>query len=152
MVTIILFILIALICAFFIMKWAIDEEAIFEGIGLVLIVWIGLFFLSLIPMHFEGLYRGYGMGERTGYITKLSEKGIFWKTIEGQIQVGTGNMSALQEPFDFTIRKLRPDLIALADSLGTTSSRVKIHYVQWLVMPCYVGDSGYEVDDIEVLE
>ena len=152
MISIISFVLIGLVIAFFIVKWYVYEDEIAIGIRMTFLVWIGLAFVCILPLHCEGLYRGYSVGERTGYITKIADKGIIWKTIEGQIQVGTGNMSALQAPFDFTIRKSRPDLIALADSVGTSNVKIKLHYVQWLVMPYYVGSSGYEVDSIEILE
>jgi hypothetical protein len=152
MFTIILFTLVALICGFFIIKLGIRDGEIFSSLGIVVPLWIGLSMFAYLPLKFEGLYRGYSVGERTGYITKMAEKGIIFKTIEGQIQAGTGNMSALQEPFDFTIRKSRPDLIVLADSVRTNSIKIKLHYIQWYIMPIYIGDSGYEVDRIEVLE
>lgn len=91
--------------------------------------------------------RGYSDGTREGYITKVSEKGIYWKTIEGQIQVGTGEMAALQNPFDFSIPKHRKDLQeAITQNLG---KKVRINYIQWLIMPYSIGDSGYEVVSIE---
>lgn len=94
-----------------------------------------------------GLIRGYSDGVREGYITKVSDKGVVWKTWEGQIQMGTGEMAALQQPFDFSISKNKRDLHEAA--MANLGKRVRITYVEWWVMPYSVGSSGYEVVSIE---
>lgn len=94
-----------------------------------------------------GLMSGYSDGVREGYITKVSDKGVVWKTWEGQIQVGTGEMAALQQPFDFSIPKNKRDLHEAA--MTNLGKRVRITYVEWLLMPYSVGSSGYEVVSIE---
>lgn len=94
-----------------------------------------------------GLIRGYSDGVREGYITKVSDKGVVWKTWEGQIQVGTGEMAALQQPFDFSIPKNKRDLYEAA--MVNLGKRVRITYVEWLLIPYSVGSSGYEVVSIE---
>lgn len=51
----------------------------------------------------SGFVPSYSTGSREGYVTKISVKGLIFKTYEGQLQVGTGEMSALQEPWDFSV-------------------------------------------------
>ena len=96
-----------------------------------------------------GLMPDYASGHRTGYITKLSLKGMFWQTNESQIQVGVGEMASLQEPFKVSIAD--PAILAQANELCGTDTRVKVHYTQWLVQPLWRGRSGYEVTKLEVI-
>lgn len=96
-----------------------------------------------------GLLRGYSDGVREGYITKISEKGLVWKTFEGEYQVGTGNMSAIQPPMQFSIPREAADLIKSAnDNMG---KKVRIKYLEWYWMPFKIGDSGYELISIELV-
>jgi hypothetical protein len=87
-----------------------------------------------------GFWPDYSTGTREGYITKVSVKGAFWKTNEAQIQVGTGEMAALQEPFSFSISD--PAMAELVNSyLG---DRVRIEYTQWLIQPYSLGETPYD--------
>jgi hypothetical protein len=105
--------------------------------------------ISFIPMT-GGLYRGYSEGNREGYVTKISERGIIWKTWEAQIQVGTGEMAALQSPYEFSIPKDKKELyLTIRDSLG---KKVNIEYTQWLLMPYWVGSSGVELTSIKQIK
>lgn len=94
-----------------------------------------------------GFYADYSTGEREGYITKLSEKGIVFKTNESQLQVGTGNMAALQEPWAFSV----PDsqLPAIQENLG---KKVRIKYTQFLLMPWRYGETDYLVTAVTPIE
>jgi hypothetical protein len=93
-----------------------------------------------------GLYDGYSEGYREGFVTKISHKGLIWKTWEGQMQVGVGELAALQEPFKFSMRDT--EVIKLVQSLAG-DQRVKLHYTEWLIMPFKIGDSGYEIVKVE---
>lgn len=95
-----------------------------------------------------GLLPGYSTGEREGYITKISHRGVIWKTWEGQIQVGTGNMAALQEPWGFSVVE-EEILSEIQENLG---NRVRVTYKEWLMQPFNRGSSGYEITSVGVLE
>lgn len=87
-----------------------------------------------------GFWPDYSTGTREGYITKVSVKGAIWKTNEAQIQVGTGAMAALQEPFSFSISD--PDMARFVEMyLG---EKVRIEYTQWLVQPYRLGETPYD--------
>lgn len=96
-----------------------------------------------------GLMPGYGEGVRYGYVTKLSYRGLCWKTYEGQMQVGTGEMAALQRPFSFCVpnEEVRKQVVPL---IGT-GEKVGLRYRQWLVIPFRRGSVGYEIVGVEKL-
>jgi len=100
----------------------------------------------LIPAR-DGLMRDYSIGTREGFVTKISETGIFWKTYEAQMQIGTGDMSALQAPFNFSVPKNKPELYIKLQSYQ--GKKVMIKYSQWLMMPFRIGSSSHELLDIE---
>jgi hypothetical protein len=94
-----------------------------------------------------GLLPNYSVGEREGYLTKLSHKGVIWKTWEAEMQIGTGNMSALQTPFQFSVE----DKLAIETKL-LLGQRVRVHYTEFMLMPYRYGETNYlltAVTDIE---
>jgi hypothetical protein len=95
-----------------------------------------------------GLGRDYSVGVRDGYLTKVSQKGVIWKTNEAQLQVGTGNMAALQEPFEFSV----PDAAIATEAGLSIGKKVRVHYTQWIIQPFARGESGYECVRIELLD
>lgn len=125
-----------------------DKEMVLIGGGVVTLV--ALFFTAFIGFGLEGLYPGYSTGVRHGYITKISRKGVIFKTYEGEMQIGTGQQAALQEPFEFSVKSenVRQKIATLVGS----GQRVQVQYRQWLVMPWTVGETGYEIVDVRVDE
>jgi energy-coupling factor transporter transmembrane protein EcfT len=95
-----------------------------------------------------GLQENYSEGLREGYVTKLSNTGIIWKTNEGQLQIGTGQMAALQEPWHFSC----PDKDVWDRLNKLLGKKVRIRYRQWLLQPYSEGDSGYEVVSVMPLD
>ena len=89
------------------------RDRYFEKFATSIFLWtIGPFVASLLCIFLipatGGMLSGYSEGIREGYITKFSEKGIIWKTYEAQIQIGTGELAALQAPFAFSIERHNP--------------------------------------------
>ena len=95
-----------------------------------------------------GLFDGYSSGTRDGYLTKSSVVGVIWKTTEAQIQVGTGQMAALQEPFEFSIK----DSVVIAAAQEHLSQKVRVEYRQWLIQPFRYGGTSYECVSITPLD
>lgn len=120
-----------------------------EDIALVIGGYIGIQIVIFFPMlgFTTGLYEGYSEGTRTGYVTKLSRKGVIYKTYEGEMQLGAGLQASLQEPFKFSVRdkEIVQQLVEAADE----GSRVKLHYTQWLIQPYKHGSSSYEIIKVE---
>ena len=126
------------------------EDILMWGfLGSVSLVFI-LFFLGFffIPAT-TGLVPHYSQGERTGYITKLAYKGLIWKTWEGEMQMGVGQMASLQEPFKFSV--VNETILKEVESHLGTEHKILLHYNQWGMMPFMLGESGYEITGVEQL-
>jgi hypothetical protein len=98
----------------------------------------------------SGLMPDYSTGTREGYLTKISEKGVIWKTHEGEMQIGTGDLAALQKPFAFSVNKNNSDVYKLV--YENQGKKVKLSYKGWLIMPYSIGDSNCEVVDVHLIK
>ncbi len=117
-------------------------------IGVIGSIMLSLIIVPLLIKSVDGLYPGYSEGQRTGYLTKISYKGVLWKTWEGELQIGAGEQAALQTPFAFSVTD--PEVMnAIKANLG---KRVTVEYREWLAMPYRVGSSGYEITKVTVQE
>jgi len=79
------------------------DKVVFSFIGTI--VWVIITFLAC-PFAVRvttGMMPDYSKGQRMGYVTKISNKGFCWKTWEAEMQIGTGDLAALQKPFEFSI-------------------------------------------------
>lgn len=93
-----------------------------------------------------GLLPDYSEGMRTGYLTKISKKGVFWKTWEVEMQVGAGEQAALQQPWHFSVADEK-----LAQTLRTSLGRkATVEYREWLLMPYSIGESGYVSEKVDL--
>lgn len=88
-----------------------------------------------------GALSDYSAGTREGYITKLSVRGLIYKTNEGEMQVGVGAMASLQEPWSFSV----PDPLALEQVRECLGKHAVVTYKQWFIQPFSRGGSSYEV-------
>ncbi len=110
----------------------------------VLVLVVGYFFL----------FGDYSKGFRAGTIIKLSEKGILFKTREGQLNMGmvvTDNAaaSATNNLWSFSVEN-NPELIKTMEKAMLSGHRVKLNYKEkYLTFP-WVGDTKYVVYAIEV--
>ena len=118
----------------------------------------GLIFIGLciVIVPFTGLMYGYSEGQRTGDIYKFSEKGIFWKSYEGEMYLGgmtTGANGSLEmEKFYFSIPsseyEQKKDIIEkLKNCNEDRSQKCTVEYTQWLVKPIKIS-SGYVVETV----
>ncbi|MEN6550063.1 MAG: hypothetical protein ABFE07_28810 [Armatimonadia bacterium] len=97
---------------------------------------------------FGGLNPSYSHGVREGFVTKLSDKGAIWTTHEGQLQIGTKEVTTMQETWGFSC----PDDKVWEQIQGAMGRRVRLHYKEWMIMPYALGETSYEVRSVEVLE
>ncbi|MBI4991735.1 MAG: prepilin-type N-terminal cleavage/methylation domain-containing protein [Candidatus Harrisonbacteria bacterium] len=107
--------------------------------------------LVLSKVNLIGVMPNYSTGERVGYVTKLSVKGVVFKTHEAQLQVGQGEQVATQAPFDFSVDKKSEAVLKKLSLAMERGNKVRLKYRQWLLMPVYVGESGYEVMEVQEL-
>lgn len=114
---------------------------------LICVAVCGIIFYPLIALT-GGLAEGYAIGTADGYLTQLCLEGVIFKTYEGQIQIGTGKLAALQAPGKFSVSDTN-----IKDQIEKNlGKKVRLTYKEWIIMPFRVGRSGYEVIDVEVLD
>ena len=88
------------------------------------------------------LHWSYSEGERAGYLQKLSRKGWFCKTWEGEILLSS-MPGAIPERFAFTVR----DENVVKQLQAAMGQRVQLSYSQHVGLPtsCF-GETSYFVD------
>jgi hypothetical protein len=113
------------------MKWLVGSV-----LGLVLL----LAAYTWVMLHWS-----YSTGERAGYVQKISRKGVFCKTWEGEVAL-VSMPGTVAEKFEFSVRD---DAVAEAiqKSLG---SRVTLVYEQHVGLPtrCF-GDTQYFIVEVK---
>ena len=109
-----------------------------------------LFTTSWTWSAFVGFPISYAEGSRVGYVTKASVKGIIFKTNEFEVQVGQGQMAALQKPYPMSC----PDDELWGKILTVQSSgdKVQIFYTQVWSNPWCMGSTSYRIQRVEKSE
>src|SRR4029077_7289902 len=105
---------------------------------------ISLVVLVLAAWTFLTLNYTYSSGERAGYVQKISNKGWFCKTWEGELAMA--NLpGAMPQIFEFTVR----DENVAAQIAKTMGQRVELHYEQHRGIPisCF-GDTEYFISTL----
>jgi len=116
---------------------------------------IGIILLLLLigVMVFLNL-ANFSTGFRAGVPTKLSKKGVIFKTWEGQLNVGGLTNSAegaIPTQWDFTIKASADSVVSKIDKAILEGKRVKLLYQEKYVRFFWFGDTKYFVYDVEVL-
>jgi hypothetical protein len=115
---------------------------------------IGLLFIAFM------MFGSYGDGYRAGALTKVSRKGVLFKTNEGEMFIGTsiengdGDVESggvINNIWYFSIKNDSELLKKLDDAL-LNGHRVKLHYYQKYWKLFWVGDTKYIVDEMEVIK
>ena len=86
----------------------------------------------------------YSNGERTGIVTKLSEKGIIWNSWEGEMLMALPievSCTTRPEKFEFNVS---PEAVDQVKAALNSSKRVTLVYRQWYVSPPSI-DNDYVV-------
>ena len=110
-----------------------------------------LFFCLLIGLSIYGYWKYYftfSEGYRTGLIQKLSFRGNFFKTYEGELVlssiVSSTSVALASEKFYFSVPN-----DSIANVLQNFEGKqVKLHYIQKNHSLCWGGDSEYLVDGV----
>lgn len=94
-----------------------------------------------------GCAPNYSEGERVGLVTKLSNKGLIWKSWEGSMNQGgmkevtddKGRASVVPNTFDFNASD--PAVIEKLRDAAKTGRRVELVYRQWFIAPLTIENS-----------
>ena len=104
----------------------------------------------------QGCSEQYSNGERIGVITRFSQKGLLWKSWEGNLNVTQTGMNTSGDPFMFSVDNNKEDksLVSLIDSAANKGWKVKVMYHE-----CFGknitgsrGETNYFVDGLEILD
>ncbi len=95
----------------------------------------------------------YSDGVRTGYLMKISKKGMLFKTFEGQLNmggVGDGEMNTIIQNniWEFSVAN-EATYKELQEMEG---KQIKVHYKEKVGSFFWQGDTNYFVDDVDVVE
>jgi hypothetical protein len=114
----------------------------------VLVIILVVVIAGLAGYSWLSLHWAYSTGERAGFVQKLSKKGWFCKTWEGEMAMVT-MPGTVSEKFYFTV----PQDDVAAKINASLGKRVAVHFQQhkWLPSSCF-GDTEYFVDSMQVSE
>lgn len=144
----ILLVLLALVALWLSFKKLWDSDPEYFGVALVAIGFVAAILMVPTIRFFDGFLQRYGQGERLGFVTKCSTRGVLFVTNEVEFQVGTGQLAAVQEPFSMSC----PDKATFERIRTLEGRKLRIHYNQWLLMPYRMGDTNYEIVGVTVLD
>jgi len=114
-------------------------------IGLIL----SMIAFLLIPV-FGGLNINFSEGQRTGRIYKVSTKGLFFKTHEGELSLQLTTRGSegglVNQIFYFSVSD--PKVALELEAAAIESKPVTVHYRQYLLRGYRYGSTGYDVDRV----
>lgn len=114
--------------------------------GVIGIVAIGL----LVAIYF--LFGNYSDGTRAGTIVKLSNKGYFFKTLEGQLNLGgltQESGSPASSLWDFSVAGGDVHIIKELEEANLNGRRIKLYYKEKYYTLPWRGDTKYFVYKVE---
>lgn len=118
-----------------------QTQRVFRWTAIILLLSLCVFF------YFKYFYT-YSEGYRAGLLQKFSNKGVFFKTYEGELILSsvasTSNVAIASEKFLFSV--LKRDVSLKYDTLQ--GRNVIVHYIEKKGAVPWRGDSRYLVDSI----
>lgn len=96
----------------------------------------------------------YSKGSRNGTVIKLSNKGVMFKTYEGQLNVGAYVRESSNPPttiWEFSVPKGNQEVLDEINEAIDKGRRVKLHYKEKLMTLPWRGDTVYLIYDVEIL-
>ncbi len=106
--------------------------------------------LILVSFIYFKYFFTYSEGYRAGLLQKFSNKGVVFKTYEGELILSsvssTTNVALASEKFQFSV--LKKDVSPMFDTLQ--GRNVIVHYIEKKGIVPWRGDSKYLVDSIAV--
>lgn len=117
---------------------------------IILVAVVGILMLSFF------YFGTYGEGDRVGKVMKISEKGVMFKTFEGQINMeGFGAVKSdniFSQTFEFSVESGREDIITTLKAAMNDGNRVNIHYIERYWQIPWRGESKHFVRGVKILK
>ncbi len=122
------------------------------------ILWITLSVILIGGLSFGAIaiVGSYSDGSRVGKIVKFSKKGYFFKTYEGQLNVGgfakdeEGDISP--NVWSFSVDRGDDEIREAIDNAMDKSLEVKLHYKEKFFQFDWRGETEYFISDVEIVE
>ena len=118
------------------------------AIGIVVAVVSVVLFMWLF-----GLYWGvmYSDGHRSGNIIKISKKGWFYRTWEGELSLSLNDIDSdgavVARTWNFSVSD--DNIAAAIEKAEKEGRRVTLHYREYRMRGSYYGDTGYDILGVE---
>ena len=116
-------------------------------------VFLGIIILGALTFLFL-IFANYSSGFRAGVPTKISKKGVIFKTYEGTLNIGgltNTPEGAIPTTWDFTVKSSADSVLTKIDRAIISSKRVKLLYHEKYARFFWMGDTKYYVYDVEIL-
>jgi hypothetical protein len=118
------------------------------------VILIGIITLVLLFFGFY-LFGNYSKGSRAGTVVKMSERGVVFKTWEGQLNLGgisgdTG--SPASSLWDFSVSSGEKEVLKALEAASLSGTRLKLYYHEKFVQFDFRGDTKYFIYQVETPE
>jgi len=96
----------------------------------------------------------YSSGVRSGVVVKISQKGVLFKTSEGQLNLQSFGAvkkedNQLSEVFEFSVVGSEEGIYQVLQDVSLTGERVSLHYVERYAKLPWRGDTKFFVEKVE---
>lgn len=92
----------------------------------------------------------YSEGDRVGVIAKVSSKGLFIKTWEGELHMGSLQEGGIPKVWEFSIDD--PKMVEIIQAAQLSGKRVSLHYKEQLLHQNWRGATSYFVIGVKYIE
>lgn len=121
-----------------------------ERVGVALLCAFVLYVAWIVVCPYFAIHCVVSTGDRVGVVTKLSQRGVFWKTWEASAMIGSTATPGIGSEWDFTIDADGPvDDVRRAMESGDL---VQMSYVQYYSGGMANGDTSYRVKSVKAKE
>ena len=114
-----------------------------------------LLLIGLVSLTLVGCTENYSNGERIGFVTKFSERGLIYKSWEGELNLTQTGMNT-SSTFQFSIDNDREDetIIKTLDSAATLGWKVKLRYHETAFKNWFRnrGETDHFITHVEILD
>jgi len=101
-------------------------------------------------------YANFSTGYRVGTVIKMTKRGVFIKTYEGQLHTGglssENGGSEASSMWDFSVKKENEDIRQQIENAVDNNSKVKLYYDEKFYQWAFFGDTKYFVNKVEVIK
>lgn len=97
-------------------------------------------------------YATFSDGNRTGKVSKISRKGVIWKTWEGALNEGSHEGGASADRWEFSVYPGNSEIVKKIQEAQDKNQTVNLHYKEKFFEISFWGDTKYFVDEVKLVE